>query len=106
MDKKEEKKMKNKDLEQKQLNLEKDFHKTYFGKLMKILASLGITEIIVGLFILFLFYTFKLNNDTFEVAVRLLRSGGVLTFACAILYGIILPLLPKINKEEKDSKNK
>lgn len=111
MDKEEKKKI-NKELEQKQLELEKEFHKTIFGKFMKVIVIMAMIAIAVGLIIgVFeaIVYAKNLDINKYQTIISLgdicFECGGKSVFYGMLFYACVLPALMK-DKEKKNQLNK
>jgi len=98
---KEEKKAMNKKLEEEQLKLEKEFHKTPFGKFMKVLLILTIIAMAVGLITAFISNIFNLSESVFDFAGKCIKYSSISSFICMIVYCIFVPEIMG-NKEKKD----
>lgn len=98
---KEEKKAQNKKLEEEQLKLEKEFHKTPFGKFMKVLLILTIITMAVGLITAFASNIFNLNESIFDFAGKCIKYSSISSFICMIVYCIFVPEIMG-NKDDKE----
>lgn len=100
---KEEKKEINKKLEQKQLEIEREFHKTPKGKLMRAVAIIASMIMFLGLLISFAYHIFDLEPKVQEFAGHCIELSGGVLFFFAIFYVVILP---SMKKEQPQKKNK
>lgn len=100
---KEERKELNKKLQQEQLELEREFHKTTFGKIMKVIAIITVTVMALGLILAFSYHVFDLEQVVQDFADKCIKYSGETALFISILYGIILPTL-KNNKDKKTYK--
>jgi len=100
---KEEKKELNKKKEEEQRNLEKAFHKTAGGKLVKVVAFVSCAIFIFGLLLMCSYHMFNLNQSVQNLASNCIEYGGEALFFIAMIYCIFLPTCAKEEKE-KDSK--
>lgn len=101
MSKKKEKKIINKELEDEQIQLEKEFHKTLFGKSIKLIFSLSITFFVVGLICTVLFKIFNLKQSVLELGENFMEYSGISLFVCMLIYCIFVPEWMGKNKSEK-----
>ena len=97
---KEEKKAINKELQEEQLRMEKEFHKTPFGKFMRVLLILTIIAMIIGFIIGFAGYAMELEQPIRDFASNCVKYGGISSFFCMMVYCIFVPEIMG-NKEEK-----
>ena len=97
---KEEKRARNKQFAEKQLNLEKEFHKTLFGKIIRIVLILAIITMALGLISAFSFHVFSLKESVFEFADKCMRYSDIPLFVCSLIYCF----LPNIMSKDKSSK--
>lgn len=98
---KEEKKSQNKKLEQEQLKIEKKFHKTPFGKFIKVLLILTIITMAVGIITAFTSNIFNLNESVFDFAGKCMKYSSISSFICMIVYCIFVPEIMG-NKDDKE----
>ena len=100
MDKEEKKKI-NKELEQKQLELEKEFHKTLGGKFIRTLLYIAVMFLILGLILAFLYHAFKLEQSVKDMAGHFITFGGRVSLFGAVFYSIWLPMFKREKKKKK-----
>lgn len=103
---------KEKELNEQEL-IEKDFHKTTFGKFMKIILIMSMIAIAVGLIIgVFeaIVYAKDLDINKYQTIISLgdicFDCGGSSVFYGMLFYACILPALMKDKKKDENSTKK
>ena len=96
----EEKKHINKKLEQEQRNMEKQFHKTLFGKIIFVLLILTLSVEAIGIISVLSFHIFNLKESVFTFSEKCMKYTAIPSFICMIIYCILLPTMNK-NKHKK-----
>lgn len=97
----EEKKTMKKQLEEEQIKLEREFHKTLFGKIIKIVFILTILVMAMGLVSFIVGRILNLDESVFEFGEKCIKYSSISSFICMIVYCIFVPELMGEDKSQK-----
>lgn len=97
----EEKKHINKKLEQEQRNMEKQFHKTLFGKIILVVLILTLSIEVIGFISALSYHIFNLKEPVLAFSDKCIKYTSIPSFICMIIYCILLPTATNKNKHKK-----